>query len=76
MATYDDLRRQCRTLESLLDAKLASYLRLAANIGREADLEASGSSDRWVDLEEEVDGLLEKVCNIQYDCLFFVSQVF
>lgn len=24
-------------------------------------MEASGSSDRWVDLEEEVDGLLEKV---------------
>ena len=61
MSTYDNLRRQCRTLESLLDAKLTSYSRLAANAERE-DLEASGSSDRWMDLEEEVDGLLEKVC--------------
>lgn len=60
MSTYDNLRRQCRTLESLLDAKLTSYARLAANAERE-DLEASGASERWVDLEEEVDGLLEKV---------------
>ena len=61
MSTYDNLRRQCRTLESLLDAKLTSYSRLAANAEQE-DLEASGSADRWRDLEEEVDGLLEKVC--------------
>ncbi|KAH8119809.1 v-SNARE protein [Phellopilus nigrolimitatus] len=61
MSTYDNLRRQCRTLESVLDTKLTSYSRLAANIGREDDLEASGSSDRWRDLEEEVDGLLEKL---------------
>ena len=61
MSTYDDLRRQCRTLESRLDAKLTSYSRLAANIGHNDDLEASGSNDRWRDLEEEVDGLLEKV---------------
>ncbi|KAL5533877.1 hypothetical protein ACEPAG_337 [Sanghuangporus baumii] len=60
MSTYDNLRRQCRTLESLLDAKLTSYARLAANAERE-DLEASGSSERWIDLEEEVDGLLEKL---------------
>jgi len=61
MATYDSLRRQCRTLESLLDSKLTSYSRLAANIGREDDVEASGSSDRWIDLEAELDGLLEKL---------------
>jgi len=61
MSTYDDLRRQCRTLESLLDTKLTSYSRLASSIGREEDVEASGSSDRWKDLEEEVDGLLEKL---------------
>ncbi|KAI5121833.1 hypothetical protein M0805_003267 [Coniferiporia weirii] len=61
MSSYDILRRQCRTLESLLDTKLTSYSRLAANIGHEQDLEASGSSDRWADLEEEVDGLLEKL---------------
>lgn len=65
MATYDSLRRQCRTLESLLDSKLTSYSRLAANIGREEDVEASGSSDRWKDLEEELDGLLEKVRRIE-----------
>ncbi|EJD03550.1 v-SNARE protein [Fomitiporia mediterranea MF3/22] len=60
MSTYDNLRKQCRTLESLLDAKLTSYSRLAANAEHE-DLEASGSSSRWSDLEEEVDGLLEKL---------------
>ncbi len=64
MATYDSLRRQCRTLESLLDSKLTSYSRLAANIGREDDVETSGSSDRWIDLEAELDGLLEKVCYV------------
>ena len=56
MSTYDNLRRQCRTLESLLDAKLTSYSRLAANAEQE-DLEASGSADRWRDLEEEALGL-------------------
>ncbi|TDL26405.1 V-snare-domain-containing protein [Rickenella mellea] len=62
MSTYDSLRRQCRTLESLLDAKLASYSRLAATIGHEPeDVETNGSSDRWKDLEEEVSGLLEKL---------------
>lgn len=61
MPNYDDLRRQCRTLESRLDAKLTSYSRLAANIGRSDDVEASGSNDRWRDMEEEIDGLLEKV---------------
>lgn len=67
MSTYDSLRRECRTLESLLDTKLASYARLASTIGREpADVEASGSADRWSDLEEEVDGLLEKVCSTCY----------
>lgn len=60
MADYESLRRQCRTLESLLDAKLASYSRLATTIGTN-DVEASGSTDRWRDLEEEIDGLLEKV---------------
>jgi len=62
MATYDSLRRQCRTLESLIDSKLTSYSRLATTIGREDDdVEAGGSNERWRDLEEEVDGLLEKL---------------
>ena len=61
MSTYDTLRRECRTLESLLDAKLTSYSRLAANLGVDDDVEASGSQERWADLEEEIDGLLEKV---------------
>ena len=47
-----------------MDSKLTSYSRLVANIGREDDVEASGSSDRWKDLEEELNGLLEKVRNI------------
>jgi len=50
------------TLESLLDSKLTSYSRLATAIAREEDdVEASGSSERWRNLEEEVDGLLEKL---------------
>ena len=58
MANYDNLRRQCRTLESLLDVKLTSYSRLAASIGRTPeDVEASGSAERWKDMEEEVDGV-------------------
>ena len=61
MADYNDLRRQCRTLESLLDAKLSTYSRLVSQIGLQEDLEASGSSERWRDQEGEVDDLLEKV---------------
>jgi len=62
MVTYDSLRRQCRTLESLLENKLNVYSRLASTISsRTDDVEANGSSDRWQDLESEVDGLLEKL---------------
>ncbi|KAN0133314.1 hypothetical protein V8E53_009038 [Lactarius tabidus] len=61
MATYDSLHRQCRTLESLFDAKLTSYSRLAATISRsgaEHDLEAGPS---WREAESEVEDLLEKL---------------
>ena len=62
MTDYESLRRQCRTLESLLDVKLTSYSRLAANIGRgTSDVGTSTSGERWQDLEEEINGLLEKV---------------
>ena len=62
MSTYDALHRQCRTLESLFDNKLTAYSRLASTITRNADdLEASGSGERWKDLEDEVDELLSKV---------------
>lgn len=62
MANYDSLHRQCRTLESLFDTKLTAYARLASSITRgHDDVEASGSSERWRDLEHEVDELLEKV---------------
>jgi hypothetical protein len=63
MATYDALHRQCRTLESLFDAKLTTYTRLASSIsrGEHNDLEASGSNERWKDVELEVEDLLEKV---------------
>lgn len=44
-----------------MDAKLTSYSRLASNLGVDDDVEASGSQERWADLEEEIDGLLEKV---------------
>lgn len=62
MATYDSIHRQCRTLESLFDTKLTSYSRLASTISRsQEDVESSGSSARWKDMETEVEELLEKV---------------
>jgi len=62
MATYDSLHRQCRTLESLFDAKLTSYSRLASTISNtNTDIEASGSAERWEDLQNEIDDLLEKL---------------
>lgn len=70
MATYDSLHRQCRTLESLFDAKLTSYSRLASTISRnDSDVEASGSGERWKDLQNEVEDLLENVC---FFCLLIV----
>lgn len=63
MSEYDSLHRQCRTLESLFDTKLTSYSRLASTVTRShEDVEAEGSSERWKDLEAEVDELLLKVC--------------
>jgi Golgi SNAP receptor complex protein 1 len=62
MATYDSLRRQARTLESVLDAKMAAYSRLGTGLRAHdvSELEA-GAQERWSDLETEVDGLFEKV---------------
>jgi len=59
MSKLDALRRQCRTLESLLDTKLTSYARIAstASTASNVDLE----SGRWGDIENEVEGLLEKL---------------
>ncbi|EIN13877.1 v-SNARE protein [Punctularia strigosozonata HHB-11173 SS5] len=63
MVGYDALHRQCRTLESLFDTKLTTYTRLASSIsrGEHSDLEASGSNERWRDVESEVEDLLEKL---------------
>ncbi|KZT42601.1 V-snare-domain-containing protein [Sistotremastrum suecicum HHB10207 ss-3] len=61
MSSYDTLRRQCRTLESLLDTKLTSYSRVASTIATHQDLEAAGSIERWRDLEAEIEGLLDKL---------------
>ena len=70
MTTYDSLHRQCRTLESLFDSKLTSYSRLASTISRnDSDIEASGSGERWKDLQNEVQDLLEKVCAKHYSCV-------
>jgi len=60
MANYDQLHRQCRTLENLLDTKLTSYSQLVSVSRPTEDVEAGGSSERWKDLEVEVDDLLEK----------------
>ncbi|KAF8314017.1 V-snare-domain-containing protein [Clavulina sp. PMI_390] len=61
MATYDSLRRQSRTLESLVDAKLTAYTRLASSISLGQDVEAGGSAARRDDMELEIEGLLEKL---------------
>ena len=63
MTTYDSLHRQARTLESLFDTKLTAYARAGSAISRggNEDVEASGSTARWRDMETEVDELLEKV---------------
>jgi len=61
MATYDSLRRQSRTLESLVDAKLTAYSRLASSISLGQDVEAGGSAARREDMEQEIEGLLEKL---------------
>jgi Golgi SNAP receptor complex protein 1 len=60
MATYDSLRRQSRTLESLVDAKLTAYSRLASSISLGQDVEAGGSAARREDMEQEIEGLFEK----------------
>jgi len=64
MSSFDALRKQLRTLESLIDTKLNAYSRLAVTISNapsgQSDLEA-GPSERWSDMEEEIEGLLEKV---------------
>ncbi|KAJ7631238.1 hypothetical protein FB45DRAFT_560545 [Roridomyces roridus] len=62
MSNYDQLHRQCRTLENLFDTKLTSYSQLVSTISQHInDVEASGSSARWRDLELELDDLLEKL---------------
>uniref|UniRef100_A0A8H8CR17 Golgi SNAP receptor complex member 1 n=1 Tax=Psilocybe cubensis TaxID=181762 RepID=A0A8H8CR17_PSICU len=62
MSSYDQLHRQCRTLENLFDAKLTSYSQLASSIARPGqDIESSGSGERWRDLEIELDDLSSKL---------------
>lgn len=63
MSNYDQLHRQCRTLENQFDSKLTSYSQLVSTLVRErkGDLEATGSMDRWKDLERELEELLEKL---------------
>ena len=67
MSNYDQLHRQCRTLENLFDSKLTSYSQLIHLLSRPGtDLEASGSAERWKDLEDELDDLSDKVWSIYY----------
>jgi len=62
MPNYEQLHRQCRTLENLFDTKLTSYSQLVSTISQQTeDLEATGSGERWKDLEVELDDLLEKL---------------
>ncbi|KAL0576711.1 protein transport protein gos1 [Marasmius crinis-equi] len=62
MSNYEQLHRQCRTLENLFDTKLTSYSQIVSAISRSTeDVEASGSRERWKDLEIELDELLEKL---------------
>jgi hypothetical protein len=62
MSNYEQLHRQCRTLENLFDTKLTSYSQLVSTLSRPSeDVEAAGSRERWKDLELEAEELLEKV---------------
>ncbi|KAF8167352.1 hypothetical protein B0H34DRAFT_13288 [Crassisporium funariophilum] len=62
MSNYDQLHRQCRTLENLFDTKITSYSQLASTLSRPGhDIESSGSSERWKDLELELDDLSVKL---------------
>jgi len=61
MGDYEQLHRQCRTLENLFDSKLTSYSQVVATISQSSrDVEATGSPERWRDMEAELDDLLEK----------------
>lgn len=60
---YDSLKKQSRTLETLVETKLSAYAKLAAVVTRSSDIEA-GNSERFRDLETELDELLEKVRKI------------
>jgi len=62
--SYDSLRRQARTLEFLLDSKLAAYSRVVSAISKDGDIESRGSAERWLDLQAEVEDLLEKLDEI------------
>lgn len=70
---WDKARRHARALETALDAKVASYSKLAAIISRGSPSMAGSSSDasasleddgvgRYKLVEEEVEELLGKVC--------------
>ncbi|KIK70619.1 hypothetical protein GYMLUDRAFT_32662 [Collybiopsis luxurians FD-317 M1] len=61
MSNYEQLHRQCRTLENLFDTKLTSYSQLVSAISHPEDVEAGGSRERWKDLEMEAEELLEKL---------------
>jgi len=66
MTTYDKVHRQCRTLENIFDSKLTTYAQLAATIAQpNQDVEATGSSNRWKDLEQELEDLLSEVLFLQ-----------
>jgi hypothetical protein len=74
MSNYDQLHRQCRTLENLFDSKLTSYSQLASSISRPGrDIESSGSSERWKDLELELDDLSVKVCTPGYQFILLFA---
>lgn len=73
MVTYDRLHRQCRTLENIFDSKLTTYAHLAATIAQpNQDVEATGSSNRWKDLEQELGDLLTEVQFFQ----FFYNKIY
>lgn len=59
MSNYDSVRRQCRTIENLIDNKLSSYSRLVSP--NNDDLESGLVSERRQDLEAEIEDLLEQL---------------
>lgn len=69
--SWDNARRHARALETALDAKLASYSRIASAIARGPGGSSTDDGPGGYKLvEEEIEELLAKVSNLHFSCSF------